>query len=82
MYGVSSITAWLTQASDRAKSGRDKTVSVTTRMILSFALPDGVIGNTWPFGGHIPGSSPGRVAFAIYYLLFIIDYLEKSLLRL
>jgi hypothetical protein len=27
--GVSSITAWLTQASDGAKSGRDKTVSVT-----------------------------------------------------
>jgi hypothetical protein len=29
---------------------------------LSFALPDGVIGNTWAFGAHIPGSSPGRVA--------------------
>jgi hypothetical protein len=27
--GVSRITAWLTQASDRANSGRDKTVSVT-----------------------------------------------------
>ena len=26
-------------------------------------LPDGVIGNTWAFGAHIPGSSPGRVAF-------------------
>ena len=41
-------------------------------------LPDGVIGNTWAFGAHIPGSSPGRVAFAIYYLVFIIDYLEKE----
>jgi hypothetical protein len=53
---------------------------VTTRngfRVLSFALPDGVIGNTWAFGAHIPGSSPGRVAFAIYYLLFTIDYLEK-----
>ena len=29
----------------------------------SIVLPDGVIGNTWPFGGHIPGSSPGRVDF-------------------
>jgi len=28
--GVNSITAWLTQASDGAKSGRDKTVSVTS----------------------------------------------------
>ena len=28
---------------------------------LSFVLPDGVIGNTWAFGAHIPGSSPGRV---------------------
>jgi hypothetical protein len=27
--GVSSITAWLTQASDRANPDRDKTVSVT-----------------------------------------------------
>ncbi len=25
------------------------------------ALPDGVIGNTWAFGAHVPGSSPGRV---------------------
>ncbi len=24
-------------------------------------LPDGVIGNTWAFGAHVPGSSPGRV---------------------
>jgi hypothetical protein len=31
---------------------------------LSFVLPDGVIGNTWAFGAHIPGSSPGRVVDA------------------
>jgi hypothetical protein len=31
---------------------------------LSFVLPDGVIGNTWAFGAHIPGSSPGRVVMA------------------
>ena len=37
-------------------------------------LPDGVIGNTWAFGAHVPGSSPGRVDFTIYYLLLIIDY--------
>jgi hypothetical protein len=34
------------------------------------SLPDGVIGNTWPFGGHIPGSSPGRV---VLDLLLNID---------
>ena len=28
-------------------------------------LPDGVIGNTWAFGAHIPGSSPGRVGLEI-----------------
>ncbi len=72
-FGVNSITAWLTQASDGAKSGRDNTVSVTINWLVavflaasfqeSIVLPDGVIGNTWPFGGHIPGSSPGRVGF-------------------
>ena len=78
-FGVNSITAWLTQASDGAKSGRRKTVSVTDKVHKSvsyksagreclvlllpglFALPDGVIGNTWAFGAHVPGSSPGRV---------------------
>jgi hypothetical protein len=30
-FGVSSITAWLTQASDRANPDRDKTVSVTDK---------------------------------------------------
>ncbi len=37
-------------------------------------LPDGVIGNTWAFGAHVPGSSPGRVGlkFIIYYLLLTI----------
>ena len=72
-FGVSRITAWLTQASERAKSGRYKTVSVTSlkceiKYKLHLAgreiriLPDGVIGNTWAFGAHVPGSSPGRVA--------------------
>ena len=37
------------------------------------ALPDGVIGNTWAFGAHVPGSSPGRVAFEIDYLLLTIE---------
>ncbi len=41
-------------------------------------LPDGVIGNTWAFGAHVPGSSPGRVVFEIYYLLFTIDYLKEK----
>ena len=41
-------------------------------------LPDGVIGNTWAFGAHIPGSSPGRVAFDIYDLLFMNYDLEKN----
>src|SRR4030042_5462439 len=31
-------------------------------------LPDGVIGNTWAFGAHIPGSSPGRVDLLIWNL--------------
>ncbi len=30
-------------------------------MRFTVALPDGVIGNTWAFGAHVPGSSPGRV---------------------
>ena len=29
-------------------------------------LPDGVIGNTWAFGAHVPGSSPGRVVETKY----------------
>ncbi len=28
-------------------------------------LPDGVIGNTWAFGAHVPGSSPGRVVLKL-----------------
>jgi hypothetical protein len=30
-----------------------------------YLLPDGVIGNTWAFGAHVPGSSPGRVALLL-----------------
>ena len=32
-------------------------------LVYRLALPGGVIGNTWAFGAHIPGSSPGRVGF-------------------
>ncbi len=28
----------------------------------SSGLPGGVIGNTWAFDAHVPGSSPGRVS--------------------
>ena len=41
-------------------------VPVVTRV----QVPGGVIGNTWAFGAHVPGSSPGRV-------VLIIDYLGK-----
>ncbi len=30
-------------------------------MRIAVVLPGGVIGNTWAFGAHVPGSSPGRV---------------------
>jgi hypothetical protein len=33
--------------------------------LINGEIPGGVIGNTWAFGAHIPGSSPGRVAFWI-----------------
>ncbi len=61
-----------------AQSGRYKTVSVTYKLPtvgnqqcvygirLLNVLPDGVIGNTWLFGGHIPGSSPGRVDLVLF----------------
>ncbi len=32
-------------------------------MRFAVVLPGGVIGNTWAFGAHVPGSSPGRVGF-------------------
>ena len=35
-------------------------------LAYGLALPGGVIGNTWAFGAHIPGSSPGRVGFACF----------------
>ena len=37
--GAGSITAWPAQASDRAKSGRNKTVSVTTvELVIDYLL--------------------------------------------
>jgi hypothetical protein len=48
----------------------DKRLKFLRDGILSFALPDGVIGNTWAFGAHIPGSSPGRVdVFSFKFLV-------------
>ena len=38
--GAGSITAWPAQASDRAKSGRNKTVSVTTCLDLRITIFD------------------------------------------
>jgi hypothetical protein len=45
---------------------RDKRLDSGIRELMRCAvvLPGGVIGNTWAFGAHVPGSSPGRVGFA------------------
>ncbi len=76
MSGVSSITAWLTQASDRAKSGRDITVSVTTRMFFEFRV------TRWCNWQHMafwwPYSRFESWSGSFCCLLFIIDYLEKK----
>ena len=51
---------------------RDKRLDSSTSELIGYGLmryalvlPGGVIGNTWAFGAHVPGSSPGRVGFEL-----------------
>ena len=64
---VDSSLRW-SQVGPTQDGHRDKRLDIGIRELMGYglmrnavALPGGVIGNTWAFGAHVPGSSPGRV---------------------